>query len=71
MKDEPGVYALAGNPLMESLFGLAFDKNETGLRDGVAEAVQGLIKNGTYKQILKKYGLERQGVAEVAIDAGK
>lgn len=71
MKDEPGVYALAGNPLMESLFGLAFDKNETGLRDGVAEAVQSLIKDGTYAQILKKYGLERQAVTEVAIDAGK
>lgn len=71
MKDEPGVYALAGNTLTEGLFGLAFDKQDLGLRDGVAEAVQRLITNGTYEQILKKYGLERQAVAEVAIDAGQ
>lgn len=71
MQDEPGVYAYAGKPLIEGLFGLAFDKQETGLRDSVAEAVQRMISDGTYGELLKKYGLERQAVTEVTIDAGQ
>lgn len=71
MADEPGVYALVGEPLNTTLFGFAFEKNDTALRDAVALAVTATIKNGSYKQVLEKYGVGRQAVKEVQIDAGK
>ena len=70
MADEPGVYVLAGEPLVKTLFGFAFNKNETALRDAVAKALAATIKSGAYKQTLQKFGLERQAVTDVKIDAG-
>jgi polar amino acid transport system substrate-binding protein len=70
MNDEPGVYALAGAPLTKTLFGFAFNKQETALRDAVARALGAMIKDGTYEAALKKFGLERQAVTDVKIDAG-
>lgn len=70
MADEPGVYALAGDPLIKTLFGFAFNKSETALRDAVAVALEATMKSGAYKKALQKYGLERQAVTEVKIDAG-
>ena len=71
MNEEPGVYALVGEPLNKTLFGFAFDKNEPALRDAVATAVTAAIKNGSYKQVLQKYGIGRQALADVTVDAGK
>lgn len=70
MKDEPGTYALAGEPLTRTLFGFAFNKQETGLRDAVAGALGAIIENGAYGAALKKFGLDRQAVSEVQIDSG-
>ena len=70
MADEPNTYALAGEPLTRTLFGFAFNKNDTALRDAVATALAATIKSGAYRQTLQKFGLERQAVTEVKIDAG-
>jgi polar amino acid transport system substrate-binding protein len=70
MADEPETYALAGEPLIKTLFGFAFNKADTVLRDAVADALRATIKNGSYQQALQKFGLERQAVTEVTIDAG-
>jgi polar amino acid transport system substrate-binding protein len=70
MADEPNTYALAGEPLTRGLFGFAFNKNDTALRDAVATAFRATIKNGSYQKALQKFGLERQAVTEVTIDAG-
>jgi polar amino acid transport system substrate-binding protein len=40
------------------------------LRDADADALRATIKNGSYQQALQKFGLERQAVTEVTIDAG-
>ncbi len=71
MADEPGAYALVGTPLNKTLFGFAFDKQHGELRDAVAKATSAAMKNGAYQQALKKFGLERQGLSEVSIDAGQ
>lgn len=71
MSDEPNTYALVGEPLNKTLFGLAFDKNNAELRDAVAKATTAVMKNGSYQQALKKFGLERQGMPEALIDAGQ
>lgn len=70
MADEPNTYVLAGEPLVKTLFGFAFNKSETGLRDAVATALTAAMKNGSYAQALKKFGLERQAMSEPKIDAG-
>lgn len=71
MADEPGTYALVGEPLNKTLFGLAFDKKNAELRDAVAKATTAVMKNGAYQQALKKFGLERQSLPEALIDAGQ
>lgn len=71
MRDEPDTYALVGDPLIETLFGLPVSKKDPVMRDAVAGAITALIQDGTYTSLLKKYGLERQAMAEVKIDAGK
>lgn len=71
MADEPGAYALVGEPLNKTLFGLAFDKKNVELRDAVATATTTVMKNGPYQQALKTFGLERQGLPEALIDAGQ
>ncbi|QRM32095.1 transporter substrate-binding domain-containing protein [Microvirga sp. VF16] len=70
MADEPNTYVLAGEPLTKTLFGFAFNKNDAALRDAVAAALTATIKSGAYKQALQKFGLERQAVTDVKIDAG-
>ncbi|AWM87065.1 ABC transporter substrate-binding protein [Microvirga sp. 17 mud 1-3] len=70
MADEPNTYALAGEPLTRTLFGFAFNKGETGLRDAVAAALTAIIKSGAYGKTLQKFGLERQAMNDVKIDAG-
>lgn len=71
MSDEPNTYALVGEPLNKTLFGLAFDKKNVELRDAVARATTAAMKNGSYQQALKKFGLERQALPEALIDAGQ
>lgn len=71
MRDEPNTYALVGEPLIETLFGFAVSKDQPAIRDAVASAVTAVMEDGTYSALLKKYGLERQAMAGVAIDAGK
>ncbi|MBZ6075318.1 ABC transporter substrate-binding protein [Microvirga puerhi] len=70
MADEPNTYVLAGEPLIRTLFGFAFNKNDTALRDAVASALTATMKSGAYKQALQKFGLERQALPEAKIDAG-
>lgn len=71
MRDEPDTYALVGEPLLTTLFGLAFKKEDTATRDAVAQAIDALIADGTYAEILKKYGLEKWAMASTKIDAGR
>lgn len=71
MRDEPDTYALVGEPLLTSLFGLAFKKDDVATRDAVAKAINALIADGTYTEILKKHGLEKWAMTSTKIDAGQ
>ena len=59
-----------GEPLRDWLFGIAFKKDDTELRDAVAAALAALIKDGTYGQMLAKYNLTPMAVSDVEIDKG-
>lgn len=68
---EPGTYVGIGEPITRGLFGWSFDKAKPELRDAIAAGLNRLIANGTYAEILKKHGIERQALPTVTIDAGE
>ncbi|EPE96705.1 ABC transporter substrate-binding protein [Rhizobium grahamii] len=72
MKIEPNTYTLVGDPLLSNdVFGMAFKKDNTGLRDAVASALDALIKDGTYDELLKKWGLVHNAVPKAVVNGVK
>jgi polar amino acid transport system substrate-binding protein len=70
---DPGVFRqvgviATGNPHFQ---GIAFKKDNRALRDAVAEVLAGLMKDGTYKTILTKYGLQDNAVAGIVTNGAK
>jgi polar amino acid transport system substrate-binding protein len=57
-KLEPDTYVPIGAAFTESLVGIPVLKSEQQLRDAVKAAVETLQADGTYDQILAKYGLQ-------------
>lgn len=54
----------------EILYGIGVNKQNSALRDEIKKSLQTLIDNGTYEQILAKYGLERYAVDKATVNAG-
>jgi len=72
MKVEPDTYVLVGDPILTNdVFGMGFKKSNTALRDAVAKALDELIKDGTYGQILKKWDLNHNAVQKAVINGVK
>jgi polar amino acid transport system substrate-binding protein len=70
-QQNPGTFVAIGDPISRNLSGMAFDKSQAALRDAVAGAITRLIASGTYEQILRKHGIQRQALTAVTIDAGE
>ena len=70
-QQNPGTFVTIGEPISRNLSGMAFAKEQAPLRDAVAGALGRLISNGTYMEILKKHGLEKQALSAITIDAGE
>lgn len=68
---EPNTYVLLGEPLTEEITGLPVLKTKPALRDAIKDALDRLVKNGTYAKILDKYGLARNGMSEIKINSAK
>jgi polar amino acid transport system substrate-binding protein len=69
-KLEPDTYVPIGEAFTESLVGIPVLKSEPQLRDAVKGAVAKLQADGTYDQILAKYGLQANTLP-VALNQGK
>lgn len=54
----------------EILYGIGVSKQNTVLRNEIQTSLQALIDDGTYKEILDKYGLGRYAIDEAAVNAG-
>ncbi|WP_034850343.1 ABC transporter substrate-binding protein [Inquilinus limosus] len=67
---EPDTYVPIGEAFTESLVGIPVLKSEPQLRDAVKAAVEKLQADGTYDQILAKYGLQANKLP-VALNQGK
>ena len=70
-QQNPGTFVTIGEPISRNLSGMAFAKEQAPLRDAVAGALSRMISNGTYMEILKKHGLEKQALSAITIDAGE
>ncbi|MFJ4965399.1 Glutamine-binding periplasmic protein precursor [Streptomyces sp. ADI96-02] len=64
-------FEIAGGQVDAGLFGIAISKDNTQLRDALKDALNAIIKNGTYAKILKKWDVTSSAVTEATINAGK
>ena len=51
-------------------FGIAVRKGDSQLRDAVQSALRAIIADGTYDQIVRKWGLERLALRTAAVNGG-
>ena len=68
---EPDTYFLIGQPLTQEITGIPIVKTKVALRDAIKGAMEQLKQDGTYEQILKKYGLGQNAIKDVTINAGQ
>ena len=58
MSENPDAYELAGEPFdSDTKVGIALRKDSTALKAKLEEAMQGLVKDGGYAALLKKWNL--------------
>jgi polar amino acid transport system substrate-binding protein len=67
-KQEGGVFKMLGAPIAPFTYGIAFRKEDKAFRDLIADTLEGLIKDGTYKKILDKWELSTIGVTTLTIN---
>ncbi|MBT2468498.1 ABC transporter substrate-binding protein [Streptomyces sp. ISL-66] len=53
------------------LFGIAVSKENTQLRDAIKEALDAIIKDGSYAKVLEKWNVKDSAVPSATINAGK
>ncbi|RAJ41376.1 polar amino acid transport system substrate-binding protein [Kitasatospora sp. SolWspMP-SS2h] len=61
-------FQVAGEQLQMAPYGIAFAKEDTALRDTVAEALNQLIRNGVYDKVLAKWGLSEGAVQSAVVN---
>ncbi|MEV6248436.1 ABC transporter substrate-binding protein [Streptomyces sp. NPDC051742] len=64
-------FEVVGSQSDVGLFGIGVSKENTQLRDAVKEALDAIIKDGTYAEALKKWNVEGSAVKSATINAGK
>jgi polar amino acid transport system substrate-binding protein len=69
---EPNTYIPLGEPFTRSLVGIPFIKTPEGnqLRDAVKSALERLQANGTYDNLLQKYGLRSNVLKPISVNQG-
>jgi len=68
---EPGVYAPVGETIAQQLTGIALPIKEKALQEAMAQAVDALIADGTYRALLAKWKLTDNGIEKATINAGQ
>ncbi|MFF3839178.1 ABC transporter substrate-binding protein [Streptomyces sp. NPDC001930] len=64
-------FEVAGSQQDVGLFGIAVAKKNTQLRDAIKEALDAIIKDGSYSEVLKVWGVEDGAVKQARINAGQ
>jgi polar amino acid transport system substrate-binding protein len=68
---EPGAYVTVGDVFAVQFTGLALNVKEKTLQQAVAEGLDALIADGSYRTLLAKWKLTEYGVEKVTINAGQ
>src|SRR6266581_6890862 len=68
---EPGAYVPIGDAFSLQFTGLALSVKEKALQQAVAEALDGLIADGSYRALLAKWKLTDNGIEKATINAGQ
>ncbi len=66
--NEPGAFYQIGAAGDPNPYGMAFEKSNTALRDAVLAALNGMMADGTYKEIVDRYHLGVGAVDEFVIN---
>ncbi|MFF8597490.1 ABC transporter substrate-binding protein [Streptomyces sp. NPDC015232] len=64
-------FEVVGSQSDVGLFGIGVSKDKTQLRDAVKEALDAIIKDGSYAEALKKWNVEGSAVKSATVNAGK
>lgn len=67
---EPGAYVPVGETIALQLTGIALAVKEKAFQQAMAEAVDALIADGTYRALLVKWKLDDNGIEKATINAG-
>ncbi|MFD0885930.1 ABC transporter substrate-binding protein [Streptosporangium algeriense] len=65
---ETGKYDVLPEQYDAGPWGIAIDRNNAGLRDAVAKAMQELLADGGYKAVLDRYGVTANAVSETMVN---
>lgn len=65
-----GALELSGITLEQAIEGISVAKNHTGLRDAVKAALLSMIADGTYAQILQKWGVQDGAITADQVNSG-
>lgn len=68
VKQSSGKLQLAGDIYGAAPYGLAVAKNNSGLQQALQKAIQAMMDDGTYKQILSKWGVESGAIPQATIN---
>lgn len=68
-KQEGGLYRVIGKPLTVVYYGVAFRKTDTAFRDLIADTLEALMKDGTYKKIFEKWDLSDAALPAIMINS--
>lgn len=68
VKQSKGKLQLAGAIFGAAPYGLAVAKNNSGLEQALQKAIQAMMDDGTYKQILSKWGVETGAISQATIN---
>ncbi len=68
VKQSNGKFKLSGTPYGVVPYGIAFPKDQTQLTNATLAAMKKLIANGTYMQILNKWGVEAGAITTPVIN---
>lgn len=63
-------FEVVGDQIQAGPLGIGLNKDNTGLRDALAKALQKIIDDGTYDKLLKKYDVPLGGVDKATVNGG-
>jgi polar amino acid transport system substrate-binding protein len=69
-QQEPGLYRVLGEPIALQVTGLGVGKRNPELSQAIMSALDAMIADGTYLQILRKWGLEKGAVDKATLNGG-